>query len=66
MCVFLSVCCVLYVQPLKDIHLVLCVVVFLVVDVSILTIATGLSATRLVATVFPNKEGLMGVDVSCI
>jgi len=52
------------VQPLKDIHLVMCVAVFVVVDITILTISTSLSSTRLKPVVIPNKEGLTGEDVS--
>ena len=51
-------------QPPKDIHLVLCVAVLLVVDVTILTISTALNATRIEAVVIPNKEKLTGEDVS--
>lgn len=51
-------------QPLKDIHLVLFVLVFLLVDVVILVICTSLDTVRLTADLVPDREHDSALDVS--
>ena len=58
----MSVC----LQPLKDIHLVLFVMVFLLVDIVILVVCTALDDVRLEAVIVPDREHSSELDVCTV